>query len=122
MGSRTDCQLPVREFEPKASWALRRGHPHIVVAGDCAVCARRGREEYLLVHLYSGATRNAGHVALSVDRRGAADGRLRTLIPDDVCRTGGIVDRQPQAARSVLHTVGSRCLDRAFLPVLIEES
>ena len=34
IGSWTDCQLPVPEFEPMACWALRTGHPHLVVAGD----------------------------------------------------------------------------------------
>jgi len=40
IGSWTDCQLPLREFEPTACWALRTGHPHLVVAGDTtAPCA-----------------------------------------------------------------------------------
>jgi diguanylate cyclase (GGDEF)-like protein len=34
IGSWTDCQLPLAEFEPAACWALRTGHPHLVVAGD----------------------------------------------------------------------------------------
>jgi diguanylate cyclase (GGDEF)-like protein/PAS domain S-box-containing protein len=40
IGSWTDCQLPMAEFEPMACWALRTGHPHLVVAGDTtAPCA-----------------------------------------------------------------------------------
>ena len=40
IGSWTDCQLPAMEFEPTACWALRTGHPHLVVAGDStAPCA-----------------------------------------------------------------------------------
>src|ERR1022692_339484 len=40
IGSWTDCQLPMTEFEPMACWALRTGHPHLVVAGDTtAPCA-----------------------------------------------------------------------------------
>jgi diguanylate cyclase (GGDEF)-like protein/PAS domain S-box-containing protein len=34
IGSWTNCQLPVRDFEPSACWALRTGHPHLVLAGD----------------------------------------------------------------------------------------
>lgn len=35
-----DCQLPVSVFEPNSCWALRTGHPHLVVAGDTtAPCA-----------------------------------------------------------------------------------
>jgi diguanylate cyclase (GGDEF)-like protein/PAS domain S-box-containing protein len=35
-----DCHLPVTVFEPNFCWALRTGHPHLVVAGDTtAPCA-----------------------------------------------------------------------------------
>jgi len=34
IGSWTDCQLPAKEFESNECWALRTGHPHLVVAGD----------------------------------------------------------------------------------------
>jgi len=35
-----DCQIPVTVFERNACWALRTGHPHLVVAGDTtAPCA-----------------------------------------------------------------------------------
>ncbi|MCU1303289.1 MAG: diguanylate cyclase with sensor [Candidatus Sulfotelmatobacter sp.] len=34
IGSWSDCQLPAAVFEPAACWALRTGHPHLVVAGD----------------------------------------------------------------------------------------
>jgi diguanylate cyclase (GGDEF)-like protein/PAS domain S-box-containing protein len=40
IGSWTECQLSTMEFEPNACWALRTGHPHLVVAGDStAPCA-----------------------------------------------------------------------------------
>lgn len=40
IGSWADCQLPVMEFEPTECWALRTGHPHLVMAGDLtAPCA-----------------------------------------------------------------------------------
>ena len=29
-----DCQLSVPSFEPESCWALRTGHPHLVLAGD----------------------------------------------------------------------------------------
>jgi len=29
-----ECQLPATVFEPASCWALRTGHPHLVVAGD----------------------------------------------------------------------------------------
>jgi len=39
-GSWTGCQLAAMEFEPISCWALRTGHPHLVVAGDStAPCA-----------------------------------------------------------------------------------
>jgi diguanylate cyclase (GGDEF)-like protein len=40
IGSWTDCRLPATEFEPTECWALRTGHPHLVLAGDStAPCA-----------------------------------------------------------------------------------
>ena len=40
IGSWSDCQLPSTVFEPSSCWALRTGHPHLVVAGDStAPCA-----------------------------------------------------------------------------------
>jgi len=39
-GQWQDCHLPLTVFEPNACWALRTGHPHLVVAGDTtAPCA-----------------------------------------------------------------------------------
>jgi diguanylate cyclase (GGDEF)-like protein/PAS domain S-box-containing protein len=29
-----DCQIPVASFDPESCWALRTGHPHLVVKGD----------------------------------------------------------------------------------------
>ncbi len=29
-----DCQIPATVFEPNCCWALRTGHPHLVIAGD----------------------------------------------------------------------------------------
>ena len=39
-GSWHDCHIPLPVFEPASCWALRTGHPHLVVAGDTtARCA-----------------------------------------------------------------------------------
>ncbi len=34
IGSWNDCELPARDFHPTDCWALRTGHPHLVLAGD----------------------------------------------------------------------------------------
>jgi diguanylate cyclase (GGDEF)-like protein/PAS domain S-box-containing protein len=40
LGSWADCKLPAPVFEPSSCWALRTGHPHLVVSGDTtARCA-----------------------------------------------------------------------------------
>jgi diguanylate cyclase (GGDEF)-like protein/PAS domain S-box-containing protein len=40
IGSWNDCRLPTPAFEPAACWALRTGHPHLVLADDTtAPCA-----------------------------------------------------------------------------------
>jgi diguanylate cyclase (GGDEF)-like protein/PAS domain S-box-containing protein len=52
LGSWSDCQLPMREFEPTECWALRTGHPHLVVAGDLtAPCAHAAglKNSYLCI-------------------------------------------------------------------------
>jgi diguanylate cyclase (GGDEF)-like protein/PAS domain S-box-containing protein len=52
IGSWADCQLPAMEFEATSCWALRTGHPHLVVAGDpTAPCAHAAgvKNTYLCV-------------------------------------------------------------------------
>jgi diguanylate cyclase (GGDEF)-like protein/PAS domain S-box-containing protein len=52
IGSWTDCQLPGTEFEPNSCWALRTGHPHLVLAGDLtAPCAHAAgvKHSYLCI-------------------------------------------------------------------------
>jgi diguanylate cyclase (GGDEF)-like protein/PAS domain S-box-containing protein len=47
-----DCQLPATSFEAESCWALRTGHPHLVIAGDTtARCAHAAGVEttYLCV-------------------------------------------------------------------------
>jgi diguanylate cyclase (GGDEF)-like protein/PAS domain S-box-containing protein len=51
-GQWRECKLPVMSFEPDDCWALRTGHPHLVVAGDTtARCGHAGGVEntYLCV-------------------------------------------------------------------------
>ncbi|MGA8273124.1 MAG: diguanylate cyclase [Candidatus Sulfotelmatobacter sp.] len=52
IGSWTDCQLAMTEFESTECWALRTGHPHLVLAGDTtARCAHAAgvKNTYLCV-------------------------------------------------------------------------
>jgi diguanylate cyclase (GGDEF)-like protein/PAS domain S-box-containing protein len=52
VGSWSECLLPSAVFEPTACWALRTGHPHLVVAGDTtAPCAHAAgvRHTYLCI-------------------------------------------------------------------------
>ncbi len=52
IGSWADCQLHAMEFEATSCWALRTGHPHLVVAGDStAPCAHAAgvKNTYLCV-------------------------------------------------------------------------
>jgi diguanylate cyclase (GGDEF)-like protein/PAS domain S-box-containing protein len=51
-GQWNECQLSLSIFEPQACWAMRTGHPHLVVAGDTtAPCAHAAgvRNSYLCV-------------------------------------------------------------------------
>ena len=52
IGSWTGCHLPAMDFEPSSCWALRTGHPHLVLAGDStAPCAHAAgvKNTYLCV-------------------------------------------------------------------------
>lgn len=52
LGSWSECQLPMKEFEPTECWALRTGHPHLVLAGDStAPCAHAAgvKNSYLCI-------------------------------------------------------------------------
>lgn len=52
LGSWAKCQLPAAVFEPMSCWALRTGHPHLVVCGDTtARCAHAEgvQETYLCI-------------------------------------------------------------------------
>ncbi len=47
-----ECQLPVPAFEPISCWALRTGHPHLVIAGDSTAPCRHAegvKNTYLCV-------------------------------------------------------------------------
>jgi diguanylate cyclase (GGDEF)-like protein/PAS domain S-box-containing protein len=66
IGSWADCQLPAMEFEATSCWALRTGHPHLVVAGDStAPCAHAAgvKNTYLCVPILAqGETLGILHV------------------------------------------------------------
>ncbi|MGB8916013.1 MAG: diguanylate cyclase [Candidatus Sulfotelmatobacter sp.] len=66
IGSWADCQLPAMEFEATSCWALRTGHPHLVVAGDpTAPCAHAAgvKNTYLCVPILAqGETLGILHV------------------------------------------------------------
>jgi diguanylate cyclase (GGDEF)-like protein len=40
IGSWAECNLPQRAFEPSDCWALRTGHPHLVITGDSTARCR----------------------------------------------------------------------------------
>jgi diguanylate cyclase (GGDEF)-like protein/PAS domain S-box-containing protein len=40
IGSWAECKLPSTTFEPEDCWALRTGHPHLVIAGDSTARCR----------------------------------------------------------------------------------
>jgi multidrug efflux pump subunit AcrA (membrane-fusion protein) len=51
-GQWQECQMPATVFEPNCCWALRTGHPHLVVAGDTTapcVHARGVKNTYLCI-------------------------------------------------------------------------
>jgi diguanylate cyclase (GGDEF)-like protein/PAS domain S-box-containing protein len=52
IGSWAECRLPMAEFDPVECWALRTGHPHLVLAGDLtAPCVHAAgvKETYLCI-------------------------------------------------------------------------
>ncbi len=70
IGSWSDCQLPALVFEPASCWALRTGHPHLVLAGDStAPCAHvQGVKNTIFMHPDPGPGRNPRDGALSGHR------------------------------------------------------
>ena len=116
IGSWSDCQLPAMEFEPASCWALRTGHPHLVLAGDStAPCAHAAgvKNTYLCIPILAqGET--LGIVHFQATDAGAATGRVGTLVQDDICGAGWIVHRQHKTAGSAANPVGAGCLDRSL--------
>jgi diguanylate cyclase (GGDEF)-like protein/PAS domain S-box-containing protein len=71
-GQWNDCQLPVPIFEPNACWAMRTGHPHLVVAGDTtAPCA------------HAAGVKNA-YLCIPILAQGEALGILHIQATDEV--------------------------------------
>jgi diguanylate cyclase (GGDEF)-like protein/PAS domain S-box-containing protein len=71
IGSWGDCPLPSAVFEPASCWALRTGHPHLVVAGDStAPCAHAAgvKNTYLCIPILAqGETLGILHLQATKD-------------------------------------------------------
>ena len=55
-GSWQECRLPLAVFEVNSCWALRTGHPHLVIAGDTtAPCAHAAgvKNTYLCIPIFA---------------------------------------------------------------------
>jgi diguanylate cyclase (GGDEF)-like protein/PAS domain S-box-containing protein len=79
-GNWNDCLLSVSVFEPSACWALRTGHPHLVVAGDnTARCAHAAgvRHTYLCIPILAqGEALGTLHFQATDDAPTLADSEL----------------------------------------------
>jgi diguanylate cyclase (GGDEF)-like protein/PAS domain S-box-containing protein len=79
-GTWNDCRLPVKVFEPSACWALRTGHPHLVVAGDnTARCAHAAgiKHTYLCIPILAqGESLGTLHFQATDDAPTLADSEL----------------------------------------------
>jgi diguanylate cyclase (GGDEF)-like protein/PAS domain S-box-containing protein len=75
-----DCQLPTAVFEPSSCWALRTGHPHLVLAGDStARCphAEGVKSTYLCVPILAqGEALGIVHFQATEDSPAFADSEL----------------------------------------------
>jgi diguanylate cyclase (GGDEF)-like protein/PAS domain S-box-containing protein len=79
-GAWHSCQVPVRTFEPSSCWALRTGHPHLVVAGDTtAPCAHAAglQHSYLCIPIMAqGETLGIVHFQATDEAPTLADSEL----------------------------------------------
>jgi diguanylate cyclase (GGDEF)-like protein/PAS domain S-box-containing protein len=75
-----ECQLPLTVFEPNSCWALRTGHPHLVVAGDTtAPCAHAEgvKNTYLCIPILAqGEALGILHIQATDDSPAMADAEL----------------------------------------------
>ena len=75
-----ECQLPATVFEPSSCWALRTGHPHLVVAGDrTAPCIHAAgvKNTYLCIPILAqGQSIGILHLQATDDGPGIADAEL----------------------------------------------
>ena len=75
-----ECQLPATVFEPSSCWALRTGHPHLVVAGDrTAPCIHAAgvKNTYLCIPIMAqGQSIGILHLQATEDGPGIADAEL----------------------------------------------
>jgi len=75
-----ECQLPATVFEPSSCWALRTGHPHLVLAGDrTAPCIHAAgvKNTYLCIPIMAqGQSIGILHLQATEDGPGIADAEL----------------------------------------------
>jgi len=80
VGSWHECLLPVHVFEPSSCWALRTGHPHLVVAGDTtAPCAHAAgvKNTYLCIPIMAqGESLGTLHFQATEEAPAMADSEL----------------------------------------------
>jgi len=90
IGAWSECQLPAQVFEPASCWALRTGHPHLVVAGDStAPCAHAAgvKNTYLCIPILAqGETLGVLHLQATNDapHLESADQSLKTTFAGQV--------------------------------------
>jgi diguanylate cyclase (GGDEF)-like protein/PAS domain S-box-containing protein len=79
-GTWNDCRLPMNVFEPSACWALRTGHPHLVISGDnTARCAHAAgvQHTYLCIPILAqGESLGTLHFQATDDAPTLADSEL----------------------------------------------
>jgi PAS domain S-box-containing protein len=116
IGSWTECQLPTMEFEPTACWALRTGHPHLVVAGDLtAPCAHAAgvRSAYLCIPILAqGETLGILHLQATEEgpQLDASELTFKTTFAGQV----GLSIANIKTARSAAHPVRTGRVDRSL--------
>src|SRR6202051_705125 len=90
IGSWSDCRIPAKVFEPASCWALRTGHPHLVVAGDStAPCTHAAgvKNTYLCIPILAqGETLGVLHLQATNDapHLESADQSLKTTFAGQV--------------------------------------
>jgi diguanylate cyclase (GGDEF)-like protein len=80
LGSWAECKIPAPVFEPNFCWALRTGHPHLVVSGDTtAPCAHAAgvTDSYLCIPILAqGETLGILHVQATPEAPALGDAEI----------------------------------------------